>query len=285
MNGILGSLPNSNRKIEPELMRRLLNDNQIVSLTASLPDEKGLNLLKNRPSVGSLSDTDEFSTEEMYRFLLNTQNIQDSVTTGSERFPGELLPPKRKNSIIPSEMVDLLVQFYKATYESLNFRKIFTGTQDSIIVLNRAHQYGRCRIGSELFGSDMSSRNVNSSFVLAQFENQDGSVDLYPGQVQYFFEHYVDLPSRGLVEHKLAYIRWYRPVSSAATRFYFSSDDEAETCNVELWDTEFSRIQRDCIIPVHNIFGRFIPSKYKISDHQNAREYLAIIPLNRKYHI
>ena len=66
MNGILGSLPNSNRKIEPELMRRLLNDHQIVSLTASLPDEKGLDLLKNQPSIGSLSDADEFSSDEIY---------------------------------------------------------------------------------------------------------------------------------------------------------------------------------------------------------------------------
>jgi hypothetical protein len=47
-------------------MRRLLNNNQIISLTASLPDTKGLNLLKNQLSVGSLSNTDEFSTEEMY---------------------------------------------------------------------------------------------------------------------------------------------------------------------------------------------------------------------------
>ena len=66
MNGILGSLPNSNQKIEPELMRRLLNDYQIVNLTASLPDEKGLDLLKNQPSIGSLSDADEFSSDKIY---------------------------------------------------------------------------------------------------------------------------------------------------------------------------------------------------------------------------
>ena len=47
-------------------MQRLLNDYQIVSLTASLPDKKGLDLLKNQLSVGSLSDADEFSSDEMY---------------------------------------------------------------------------------------------------------------------------------------------------------------------------------------------------------------------------
>ena len=65
-------------------MRRLLNDHQIVSLTASLPDEKGLDLLKNQPSVGSLSDADEFSSDEMYRFVFNASNIQNSDTTRSE---------------------------------------------------------------------------------------------------------------------------------------------------------------------------------------------------------
>ena len=86
-------------------------------------------------------------------------------------------------------MMDFLVEFYEVTYELLNFRKLFVETQDdsdSIIVLNRAHQYGRCRIESEYFGSDMSSRHVNSSFVLALFKNQDGSFDLYPDKSNTF---------------------------------------------------------------------------------------------------
>ena len=32
MNSILGSLPNSNQKIEPELMRRLIFDSQVESI-------------------------------------------------------------------------------------------------------------------------------------------------------------------------------------------------------------------------------------------------------------
>ncbi|PKB91951.1 hypothetical protein RhiirA5_446833 [Rhizophagus irregularis] len=88
------------------------------------------------------------------------------------------------------------------------------------------NKFRRCRIGSEIFGSSMSSRHVNSS-----------------------------------------------------------SDDEHETCTVELWRSEFYHESRDCIIPVHHILGWFIPVKYKISDRQNAVEYLAINPINRKYHI
>ena len=129
----------------------------------------------------------------------------------------------------------------------------------------------------------MSSCYIKSLFVLAQFVNCDESVDLYPGQIQYFFTHTINLAD-GPVDHKLAYIRWYRPVNSAEIRFHFSID-KTETCNVELWNSEFYPIQRECFIPVHNIFSRFVPVSYKISNRQNLHEYLAVIPLNCKYNI
>ncbi|EXX67733.1 hypothetical protein RirG_111720 [Rhizophagus irregularis DAOM 197198w] len=102
----------------------------------------------------------------------------------------------------------------------------------------------------------------------------------YPGQVQFFFSHKVDLPD-GELEHNLAFIRWYQPANS---RYYFSIEDD-EICNVELWGTKFYPEGQDCIIPVHNILSRFVPIKYKISDRKNAREYLAVNPINRKFNI
>jgi len=65
-------------------MRRLINDNQIIDLTMSANNMIGLELLNNRPSTGSLSETDQFSTDELHRFLMNTYNIQESVINGSE---------------------------------------------------------------------------------------------------------------------------------------------------------------------------------------------------------
>jgi hypothetical protein len=205
MNGILGSLPNSNRNIEPELIKRLLNDKQI-DLIGSKNTTKGFELLNYRQSVGSLSEMDQFSTNELYRFLTNTYNIQESVIDRSERFPGEFLHPSRPNLIMPDKMLDLLIQYYTATYETTNFRKPFTDYLNSVIINNRVNQYGRCRILSEIFGSAISSRYIKSSFVLAQFVNHDGSVDFYPGQIQYFFTHTINL-ANGPVNHKLAYIR------------------------------------------------------------------------------
>jgi len=56
-------------------MRRLINDNQIIDLTMSANNMIGLELLNNRPFTGFLSETDQFSTDELYRFLMNTYNI------------------------------------------------------------------------------------------------------------------------------------------------------------------------------------------------------------------
>lgn len=261
-----------------------MNDNQIANLISSGVETKGLDLLDNVTAVGSLSETDEFSSDEMRRYLLYSQNIKESPITGQESFPGEMLKPFSENILLSSEMLDRMVEYYNAAYE-YNFRKPFgEGPEDSIIINVKMNKFGRCRIGSEVFGSSMSSRHVKSSFILAKFVTTDNEVDCYPGQIQYFFKHTINLPNRS-AEHFLAYVRWYQHATSSNIRYYFSSDSDHETCNVELWRSEFYPESRDCIIPVHHILGQFIPVNYKITDRRNAVEYLAINPVNRKYHI
>lgn len=276
-------MPNSHRQIEPELMRRLMTDAQINDIINSSSSEViGLELLDKRPSVGSLS---EFPTDEMYQFLMNSRNISESPITGCEEFPGKFLAPHSENIHLEEQIYDLLIKYYEDTYVDSIFRKPFTeNLPNSTIIINRANRYGRCQISAETFGSAAATRHIKSSFVLAKFINRDGnSVDTYPGQIQFFFEHSVHLSSRNLT-HKLAYIKWYKP-ANLASRFHFSIDDDAETCNVELWEDSFYPSSRDNIIPIHNILGRFIPVKYKKTDRSNAREYLAVIPINRKFNL
>jgi len=164
-----------------------------------------------------------------------------------------------------------------------NFRKPFgEGPDDSIIINVKINKFRRCRIGSEKFGLTMSSRHIKSSFILAKFITKDDNVECYPGQVQYYFTHKINLPNKGLTDHFLAYVRWYKPVNASNVRYRFSSDD---ICNVELWNTEFYPESRDCIIPIHHILGQFIPVNYQFSNRKNAKEYLAVNPVNRKYQL
>ena len=154
-----------------------------------------------------------------------------------------------------------------------------------MIVINRANWYRRYQIGAEIFGSTAASRYIKSSFVLAKFISCDRkSVDIYSGQIQYFFEHNIHLSTQNLT-HKLAYIKWYKAANSSSIRYHFSIDDNVNTCNVELWKNSFYSESWDNIISVHNILGQFVPVKYQKSDHSNAKKYLAIIPINRKFHL
>ena len=63
---IIGSLPNSHRKIEPELMRRLMNDLQIVNLMKNHSGKMGFEFLNNRSNIDSISELDQFSMDELY---------------------------------------------------------------------------------------------------------------------------------------------------------------------------------------------------------------------------
>ena len=127
--------------------------------------------------------------------------------------------------------------------------------------------------------------HLKSSFVLAKFISRDGkNVDTYPGQIQFFFEHNIHLSSHNLI-HKLAYIKWYKAATSSSIRYHFSIDDDVKTCNVEFWEDSFYPDSRDNIILIHNILCRFVPAKYQKSDRSNSRKYLAVIPVNRKFHL
>jgi hypothetical protein len=126
-----------------------------------------------------------------------------------------MLRPSTENIVLSDDMLDRMVEYYNATYEMYNFRKPFGGGPEGSIVINvKMNKFGRCQIGSEIFGSSMSSRHVNSSFILAKFVTSDGEVDCYPGQIQYFFKHTINLQNQS-IEHFLAYVRWYKHVTSS----------------------------------------------------------------------
>ncbi|EXX50506.1 hypothetical protein GLOIN_2v1786477 [Rhizophagus irregularis DAOM 181602=DAOM 197198] len=111
-------------------------DIHIDSIINSRENVKGLELLNNRAFVGSLAEADEFSADEMERFWLNSQNIQQSIVTGSESFPGEILGPASENIVMSNSMLDLLVEYYLTTYETLEFRKPFGESHENSRIIS-----------------------------------------------------------------------------------------------------------------------------------------------------
>ena len=80
----------------------------------------------------------------MHRFRINSQNILVSKVSGSENFSGKFLKPSFNNTLLSSEMLDLIVEYYLATYVLFGFWKPFSeGSDDDIVIQIKMNQFGR----------------------------------------------------------------------------------------------------------------------------------------------
>ena len=252
-----------------------------------------LDIIKPKKSTGSLSALDDFESDE-YQNFIRLSRIEDESAIGTEPFPGELMNPCQETNL-PNNILDLLVKYYDNLYDD-SFMSISSITASSInrnVVNPRIKQYGRLRIGADIYGSVQAARHEKSSYILARFVEDDDTVDTYPGQVQYFFEHTIYLNNKSIT-HSLALVKWYKPVQdlvglgkskltrSRKIRYYCQvDDDDIKSCNIELWSNEFYDLGRDSIIPVHSVLSKFIKSKFYVGA-KKPKEYMAVIPLNKK---
>ncbi|RGB35212.1 hypothetical protein C1646_759590 [Rhizophagus diaphanus] len=125
------------------------------------------------------------------------------------------------------------------------------------------------QIATEIFRSALAPRYQRSSYVTSKFIQDDESVNIFPGQVQFYFKHTVPLPT-GAKTHRLAFIKWYMWVPREKTRFHCRIDNQDDkSCNIELWEDYFHELSRDCIIPIHNIYSRFLPSNQLMKKSKN----------------
>src|ERR1044071_2931005 len=104
------------------------------------------------------------------------------------------------------------------------------------------------------------------------------SLDIVP------YQHWIQLPE-GPATHSLAFVKWYDKADDRRSRFHYQiGNDDEKICNIELWKKDFYELSRDCIIPIHSILGHFIAGTMKIGK-KNPKEYLSVIPINKKIHI
>ena len=86
-----------------------------------------------------------------------SQNIQESHISGCKRFLGEFLKPTSDNVILSNEMAYLMIKYYRLIYVNLKLRKPFSeGTENDTLIRIKMSKFGRCWIGSEVFGLLMS---------------------------------------------------------------------------------------------------------------------------------
>ena len=139
-------------------------------------------------------------------------------------------------------------------------------------------QFGRLCLGSEVYGSQISPRYEKRSYIRAKFlANRDNTIDIYPGQVQFFFQNTTQSKT-----HHLAYVRWYRPDQR---QFSLSLSDENNTCSAEIWQQAFYAMSRDCIIPVQIILSQFVSYNMQFTSRNKEINVLSVIPINKRFHI
>jgi hypothetical protein len=292
---LIGSYPSSGRNIEPELLRIIQQNcrlDELIVANQSNNLNEVLKLVKSRPTAGSLAMYDGFDSSELHQFRQTFRIESDITITGSEEFPGEMLTPRNDRVSLPDDIYELLVHYYNAAYEWVFVTiagasdKLYLGeeSEDFIVVLPNIIQHGRIRIGSEIFGAKIAPRYRKNSHILAKFIQNNETVDTFPGEVQFFFTHTIVLPT-GTKTHQLAFVKWYLPVPDRKTRFYCKADnDDDEGCNVELWMNKCYKADRDSIIPVHNIYSRFVPSKFVVGS-RTPKTYMAVTPINRQFYL
>src|SRR5207245_2997657 len=169
---------------------------------------EGLKLLKQRATLGSLASSDDLEFAELCQFRqISRLEIEDTIT-GIEPFPGEIMSTKRMNVALPNDIYDILVEYYNNAYDSefVTIAKAATERSgDRIVVQPQVNQFGRIQVRSEIFGSVNAPRYLRSSFIRAKFVQENDSIEVFPGQVQYYFEHEVNRKI-----HRLAYVRWFK---------------------------------------------------------------------------
>ena len=268
----LGSFPTSNRSIEPELMRILMRNAQveywISRIDKDSPLFQSLQLLEKRKARGSLQLTESFETDELVTYLDMAERVDAGTNiSGTEQYLGIMLGPCYKNVSLPGDIFELLREYYDDLYE------VQHSISPSIV------QFGRLRLGSEIYGATISSRYEKKSYIRAKFLAQrDNTVDVYPGQVQFFFQHVI-----GSTTYHLAYVQWYRPHQTR--RFDLALANEDEACGAEIWQQEFYPTSRDCIIPIQMILSWFVPYSMEFTSKNRKYKVLVIILINKRFHI
>jgi len=63
-----------------------------------------------------------------------------------------------------------------------------------------------------------------------------------------------------------------------------SFDGKEKSSNIELWQNEFYDMDRDCLIPIHYLFGQFVSSEFVVGKRRPIT-YNAVIPINRQFHL
>jgi len=133
-------------------------------------------LLAPKKLVGNLAVTNNFDYEELLHFISLRDNISNKIY-GTENLPGCMLAPSHKNVKIPSNLYQLLCEWYAILYEKS--KKKILKYMDV-----RMNQYARLIIDSKIFRFKIRGQYINNLLIQTKWKVFDNnSSDIYLGEV------------------------------------------------------------------------------------------------------
>ena len=122
-----------------------------------------------KKSVGILAAHKDFELMKYLEFLSMSKNVTEKAEIGLKPFSGTFMKPMKKDVDLPTEVLELLVEYYCNVYEYtfMTISNIHTSSENSIVILSKVNQFSRLRVGAEVFGSTHSPRYIKFANILS----------------------------------------------------------------------------------------------------------------------
>ena len=265
-NGMLGSFPNNQKNIEPQLMKKCLILQELHSKKFPSEGECFRSLLEKHSlaPTGSLM----MSMKENVIDVINlaTASINEGLNfsmTGYEK----ILPPV-KNIVLTSDMVASLQLTYKLIYPGIEVQQL----------QRFAKKLSRVAFVGEVFGSMAASRD-NNTVISARWpttsqELLEGTFTESIGRIQFFIQHKILNSDGNNKEHLFAYVHWQKKHPQYD---WFGSSAIVCSLNKEE-DNSYA------FIPVQRIFSLCIYGKINVSFSSTSETIFVAVPTQNRHH-
>lgn len=263
-NGYLGTLPNNNRSIELQLMRRF-NRNAMIS-EIDYPEYFKEELLPVFESLTQEKETNSRYLSDSKKMDFISMSLPSCIRSLQKWDDVENVDLKHGSPAVLDDVeTNFLKQMYKIVYQ-------LNDDYDFLCSISFM-KFKAVSLGNETIGS-IKSRYCRSAYIMSNWNAGNGQIvaenddRLWPGIVEYFLRHNLVLNGRSMV-HILAKITWLAP-----------NLEMKKHCGapVEVWSSNiFDDSGPSIFLPIQRIRCKFVYAQGKVGN----RKVLFIVPIGK----
>jgi hypothetical protein len=253
-NGILGSYKTNKKNIEVQLMKRFLKESFVREEDINMDKhfqsvfDELCNTTRERGTLGVMS-------AQLKPSILELSSKYTPITEGCFNVATNIFAPNLKDDILNDNEIRLLNQMYSTLY------------QHECTVCSSVKVCTELYVNGTLIGSK-TSRSTRSSYVLAFWCNEEGTIDIkctdltpHPGQIVKMYVH--NIVVNGCAHpHYLAQVNWFQQLPDSIRHYYGKP--------IEIWSSDlYVQDGPAMFIPIQRIKCRFVYAKTKFR-HRNV---------------